>query len=855
MEKSVPETLASRLSPPASQRNRPSWWGAIALAWRLLARDYRAGELTLIAAAIVIAVASVTTVGFFTDRVQRVLDRQANRLLGADLVIADSRPPAPELREEALRRGLAATLHLRFPSMVVYGERTLLSDVKVVTAGYPLRGELRTSERLFGPERRADSIPERGTAWVDERLITTLELSVNDRIGLGKLQLRVAAIITHEPGVELGFLSGAPRLLLNAEDLSATGLLQPGSRVGYRLQVAGSDPAVNAYREWAQPRLQPGVRIEGVRDARPELRSALERAEKYLNLAALTSALLAAVAIALAVRRYLQRHLDGCAVMRCLGASQRLISGLYVTQFAILGTAASVAGIAMGVCAQALLAAWLGQVVAVELPAPGVLPVAHGAAVGLLLLLGFALPPLLSLARVPTLRVLRRELGLPGGLGAVGYAAGAAVVFALILWRAQELRLGFIVLGGFLAAMACAGALTWLVLRSLTVLRARGVSWRFGVAGLQRRQLGTILQVVALGLGVMALLMLTLIRGELLRTWQNSLPANAPNRFIVNVQPDQLAAIGTYFAARGMPAPPLLPMVRGRLVRIGERSVAPEEYADDRARRLVTREFNLSWATRMQPDNRIVAGSWWEGTSASADQFSVEHGLAERLSIRLGDVLTFDIAGAPVSARVTSLRSVDWDSFNVNFFVVAPPGLLDDFPAAYVSSFHLPRNDVAFLSGLVKAFPNVAVIDIAQMLAQVQGMLDQAARAVQFVFLFTLVAGLVVLYAAVASTQDERLYQAAVMRTLGASRSQIRRAHLAEFTLIGAIAGFVAAAGASGVGYFVARRVLQLDYAPDPAVWLIGVAGTALGVAAAGWLGTRRVLAVPPLRVLRALGL
>jgi putative ABC transport system permease protein len=690
--------------------------------------------------------------------------------------------------------------------------------------------------------------------WVDERLYTALDLGSGGGITLGRREFRVSAIITQEPGVEMGFLSGAPRVLLNAGDLPSTELIQPGSRVRYRLNIAGGDDALEQYREWARGRLQPGQRLEGIRDARPELRSALERAERFLNLAALTSVLLAAVAIALATRRYLQRHLDGCAVMRCLGARQSLITRLYVMHFTMLGLIAAVMGVAIGAAAQLALARWLGEVVAVKLPLAGALPAVQGLLTGLLLLLGFALPPLLGLAQVPTLRVLRRELGVPKGSGALGYLVGAGVIAGMILWQAQELWFGLTVLGWLVLAMVAAAALGWLLLRALGTLRSRGVSWRFGVASLQRRTLGTLLQIVALGLGVMALLTLTLIRTDLLNTWRQSLPPDAPNRFIINIQRDQVAAIRDFFAGNGLPPPEILPMVRGRLVKVGERSVAAEDYAEERARRLVTREFNLSWAPRMQADNRVVAGRFWEQGTTRVEQFSIERGLAEALGIRLGEVLTFDVAGEPVAATVTSLRSVEWDSFNVNFFVLAPPGLLDAHPATHVTSFHLASGRVELLNALVRTFPNIVLIDIAQTLAQVQRLIDQAARAVQFVFLFTLIAGLAVLYAAVASTQDERVYQATLLRTLGASRAQIHRAHLAEFLLIGAVAGIVAAAGSTGLAYFVANRFLNLQYAPDPVVWLVGVAGSALGVACAGWLGTRRVLAVPPLSVLRALG-
>ncbi|HKA42628.1 MAG TPA: FtsX-like permease family protein [Burkholderiales bacterium] len=826
----------------------------IQLAARLLVRDARAGELTLIAAAIVIAVAAVTTVGFFTDRVQQALTQQANWLLGADLVIADSRPLSPQLKDEARRLGLTAAEMTRFPSMVVQGERSMLADVRAVEPGFPPRGELRIAQRLFGPDRRAETVPQPGTVWIDERLYTGLELHGGERVSVGNSALRVDAIVTHEPGVALGFLSGAPRLLLNAADLASTGLIQAGSRVRYSLQIAGDPAAIEAYRGWAAPRLAAGSRMEGIRDARPEIRSALERAERFLNLAALTSVLLAAAAIALAARRYLQRHLDACAMMRCIGASQGLIVRLHFMHFAMLGVLCAGLGLAIGVVGQTLLATWLREVVAVALPLPGVVPALHGVAVGLMLLLGFALPPLASLGRVPTLRVLRRELGVPNAAGLVGYAMGAVIVCALILWRAQDLRFGLTVLGWSAAAVPAACALAWLLLRGLALLRRRGGAWRFGIAGLRRQTLGTMVQVVALGLGIMALLTLTLIRTDLLHTWQRSLPPEAPNRFIINVQPDQVEPIRQFFAANGIPSLQLYPMVRGRLIRINERAVSEDTYQDDRARRLVNREFNLSWATRMQTGNRIVAGRWWEAAGARSDQLSVERGLAETLGIRMGDRLTFDVAGTPVAGEVTSLRSVDWDSFNVNFFVVAPPGLFEGYPVTYVSSFRLEQAKASVLNTLVKSFPNVVLIDVAQALAQVQQLMDQAARAVQFVFLFTLVAGLVVLYAAVASTQDERVYEAIIMRTLGASRAQINRAHLAEFTAIGAAAGFVAAAGATGLGYFVAQRFLHLDYAPDPWVWAIGVIGGAAGVALAGYIGTRQVLTVAPLKILRQVG-
>ncbi|MFZ9562685.1 MAG: ABC transporter permease, partial [Burkholderiales bacterium] len=801
-------------------------WGAdAALALRLLARDWRAGELTLGAVAVVVAVASVTTVGFFADRVHQALSRQANQLLGADLVISGDRPLEAAFAAEAQRRGLQVAQMLRFPSMTAGNGQSVLAEVKVVTAGYPLRGDLRITDAQNSSDRRATEIPKPGTVWVDERLIARLQLQVGESIEIGKSRLPVAQIITQEPDSAIGFINAGPRIMLNDADIAATGLIQVGSRVRYRVLVAGAPAAIADYRSWVTPKLAPGQRVESIEDARPEIRSALERSEKFLSLAALLSVVLAAVAIALAARRFLQRHLDACAIMRCHGASQSRLVRLYLQQFVVLGAAAGLAGCVAGFIAQHALALWLGSLVTVELPEPGWMPALHGFVTGLALLLGFALPPVIALAKVPTLRVLRRDIGAPSGMGLLGYALGAVVIAGLIIWKSGDLRLGGMVFAGFAGAMLVAGAAAWGVIALVSRLGGAGVSWRFGIANLRRRPLASVLQVVALGIGVMALLTLTIIRSELLDLWQRSLPPDAPNRFIVNVQPDQIPALKKFFEGRGIVMPELHPMVRARLIGINDRQVAPKDYSDDRARRLVDREFNLSWAMQMQKDNRLIAGNWW-GNKPRTDQFSMEDGIAKSIGVGIGDKLTFDAAGNTFTAEITSLRKVDWDSFNVNFFVVSPPGLLEKYPASYVTSFYLPPGNVELLNGLVKKFPNFLLIDVAQVLGQVQTMITQVSRAVQFVFLFTLLAGLVVLYAAIASTQDERLYQATIMRTMGASRSQLARANLAEFAVIGALAGLIAAAGANALGYTLAQRVINVGYEFSFALWGIGVFGT-----------------------------
>ncbi len=825
----------------------------VRFALRLLARDWRAGELRVLAAAVVVAVASLTTVAFFADRVERTISREANQLLGADLVVVSDSVPDPGLAAEAQRLGLKTTQAVRFPSMTRSRSESLLTEVKSVTPGYPLRGRLLIRTAEAGPDFPADTIPQPGTAWVDERLLRRLNVAIGDKVQLGNRSLTITAQVSEEPESSVGFLNLGPRLTFNAADIESTGLIAAGSRVSYRLFVAGDHNAVERFRSVAQTAIGPGQRLEDIREARPEIKSAMDRAQRFLGLSALLTVLLAGVAIALAARRHLQRHLDGCAIMRCLGATQGLILRLHALQFAFAGLIAAAAGCLIGYACQYALAAFLSPLVRVQLPAAGWLPVAQGFTAGFVLLLGFALPPLIALKRVSTLRVLRRDLGVPDPVGWAAYAMGGAAMAALVLWQAQELRLGLYVLGGVVGTMIASGAVTLAAIGTLKRATSRArFSWRFGLANLRRRRIGSVIQVTALGLGLMALILLTLVRSDLLASWQKSLPPQAPNRFLVNIQPDQVDTLGDFFARAKLPVPELYPMVRGRLVEINGRSVSSRDYVDERAKRLIDREFNLSWASIMQPDNVIVAGRWFTDGDRGRPVVSVEEGIAQALGMKLGDKLAYDMAGARLEVQIESLRKVEWDSFRVNFFVVAPPGVLEDYPASWVTSFHLAQARAPLMDELVREFPNLLVIDVAAILAQVQRMMDHVVRAVEFVFLFSLAAGLLVLFAAVSATHDERRFDAAVMRTLGASGRQLRAVQIAEFLFIGALAGLLAAIGATSVGWVLALEVLNVSFRVNPAVWVVGLVAGALGVTIAGTLGTARVLRTPPMQVFRA---
>jgi len=824
------------------------------IALRMLRRNAHAGEARVLAAALFVAVAAVTTVGFFADRVRGALDQQANELLGGDLVVIADHPVPGPFRERAAAEGLALATTTTFPSMVSGSAGTSLAEIKAVSGSFPLRGRLRVAGPAEGTDREIEGAPAPGTVWVGGPLVSRIGAARGQAIRVGNASLAVAAVITREPDSVLDYFGIAPRVLMNEADLAATGLVQVGSRVTWRLLVAGDAKAVARYDEAMRPLLARGERIEGVRDSRSEVRVSLERAQRFLGLASLLSVVLASVAVALAARRFSIRQTDGAAMMRCLGAAQADIFAINAWQFVLLAAAGCAAGTAAGYGAQAVLAQWLTGFFSVALPAPGWRPAVQGAVIGMVLVLGFTLPPLLRLRNVPTLRVLRSDVAVAEPSSLVAYALGLGTLSALIVWQAGDLKLGAMSLGGFAAALGVAAAAGYALIRGLARLRA-GASgpWRYGLANLRRRTGSSLVQVMALGVGIMAMLLLTLVRTDLIVKWQKSMPADMPNRFAINIQGDQLPLVKAYFAELGLATPDLYPMVRGRLVAIGDRPVSPASYEDQRARRLVEREFNLSWARELRPDNRIVAGSWWD-PRADDPQFSVEEGIAKTLSIRVGDTLAWDVGGTRFSARVTSLRKVEWDSFKANFFVIANPGLLERYPASWITSFHLPSGREEVVNRLVERFPNVSVIDLTAIMGQVKRISDQVSRAVEFVFLFAIAAGLVVLFAAITSTQDERVFEGAVMRTLGASRRQMVLTQLSEFLAIGLLAGMVAAAGAVGLALVLSERVLGVPYEFNWVVPVAGLLAGGAGVAIAGLLGTRRAVDSPPLAAIRALG-
>jgi putative ABC transport system permease protein len=823
-------------------------------ALRMLARDWRAGEVRVLAAALVVAVASITSVAFFADRVSRALVRDAHQLLGADLVLVSDHPWKRDIADEIARRGLQRAEAANFISMARAGDASVLAGVKAVTENYPLRGRLRTAPAPNAPDAPAEQGPERGTVWLEERLVSALGAPVGASLKLGSAELKVAAVLTLEPERGANFFNIAPRLMMNAADVPATGLVQTGSRVWFYLYAAGEPAAVAAFEGWARERLARGERVDNLESGRPEVRASIDRAQRFLGLTALLAAILAGVAIALGTRRFVERHLDGCAVMRCFGATQGRLLQLYGTEFLLLGAGASALGCALGYVAQGAIAAALGELLQASLPAPALLPALQGFLVGLVLLLGFALPPLVQLKNVPAVRVIRREAGAPSSSTLAVYAAGIAALSGLLIWQAGDAKLGLTVIGGFGAAVLVFVVVAWAALRLVSAapvarrLGARSIALRYGLANLRRHARGNAVQVASLALGLTAVLLLTFTRNDLVDAWRRSAPPDAPNRFLLGVQPDQVAALNRFFAERGIAAPELNPMVRGRLVAVNGKPVAEADFTEERARRLVEREFNLSYAERAPAHNQVVAGSWFK---PGARELSVEEGIAKTLGWKLGDELTFTVGAERFRAPITSLRKLRWDSMKINFFVIAPPALLADFPASFVSAFRAEPRHEAALNELIKRFPNLTLVDVGAAVKQAQGIIDHVINAVQFVFLFALGAGLLVLYSALVATEDERRREAAVMRVYGASRRQVTGSQRAEFLAMGLVAGVLATLGAALIGQLLARQVFELDLPPSPELWIAGPLAGVVLLSLNAWLSARKVLSASPALTLR----
>lgn len=825
---------------------------ALAIALRTLLREWKSGELGVLVLAITVAVAALTGVGFLVDRIGIAVDNQAGEVLAADLRLESPQPIDDTSVNEAKRRGLQMASSTGMFSVVFNGDDSQLTAVRAVSAEYPLRGKVMLSDEPFGPATAVHGNPARGEVWPDSRLSAALGAGIGTELSIGASKFRVSRILISRPDQGATFIDLAPSLLMNEADIDATQLIQPGSRLTRSRLFAGPRAEIQSFRDWLKEHKKESERLLDVDETAPQIKNAIDRSGRFLSLASLVAVLLCAIAVAMAARRYVQRHLDVVALMKTLGATRAFTLTVSLTQLVLVGLLASILGSVLGFGAQAWLVVALKGLLKGDLPPPGLAPLGIGFLTAIAVLGGFALPPLLQLSRTPALRVLRRDVGPPPPLVILAFGPAVIAIVFLIFWVLRDLKvfLGFV--GGLSAFVVVVATTGWLLVKLTNRFRGRvGVSWRYGIANLGRRRTESVVQLTAFAHGLMMLLLLAVVRNDLLNDWRRSLPADTPNFFFINIPSDEHENFSKFLGEHGAERTRALPMVRARMTHINGKAIDDMQFESPRGKEFATRDQNITWAEQLGRDNEITGGHWFTPDEYGKPLVSVSSEYMDELKLKVGDALQFDVSGETRTATISSVRKVKWDSFQPNFFLMFSPGLLEGSQGTWMTAAHLDAKNPKTIGDLVRRFPSVSVFNVDELLAQVRSIIDKALAAVQSVFLFTLLAGIVVLVAAVQASREERRYESAMLRTLGANRSTVLKGLLAEFASLGVLSGFMAAAGASIAGVFIAKKVLQIPYTADPWVWVYGLAGGGLLVCFAGWLATRSVVNQPPVLTLR----
>lgn len=825
---------------------------AFAYALRTFGREIRSGEVLILLSAVALAVAALTAVGFLTDRISKSVTRQANEVLAADLRLRSPDPIPADWHETAGQFSLETAETQTFPSVVFAGEESSLATIKGVSDNYPLRGRVRIADRLFGEQREVDVIPPSGSVWTDGALMARLGVSVGDTVSVGEADLKIDAVLTYRPDQSIGFASLAPSIVINLADMPGTNLINEGSRVSYALLVAGDEENVDAFYEAVEADLPESVRTRNREDSSDRAGSAADRAQRFLSLTAVISVLLSAVAVAMSARRFASRRMDTVALMKSLGATQRFVVIAASLQLVLLGLIGVIVGSATGFAVEAVVTGMLADLFASDLPDPGLGPVWLGMGAAMILLIGFSLPSLIQLRDTPPLRVLRRD-AMPPAPSRLFVAGTALTAVAVLLYRMiGDAQMLGIVLGGMIGISAA----LYVLGRGLVILMGRsrsgvGIAWRYGLANVARRGRDSTVQVVAFGLGLTVLLLLTFVRTDLLAGWQRTLADDAPNNFLINIQPQERTSIAAIFESGGVDVPEFVPLVRARMTTINGEDVKTRSYPMEDGEWMANREANLTWSRELSASNTLVEGEWWPEDYDGPPLVSVEAEAAMEMGVDIGDELVFLIAGREVPLTISSFREVNWDSFQPNFFMVLSPGALDGLPATFIASLQIPPDRRDVLLNLVRQHPTVSVIDLETILTQVKGIIDKASLAVQAVFVFTLAAGIAVLFAAVQSTIDERRFESAMLRALGVRRRTVLSGVLTEFAAIGFASGLLAALGASILAAVIAVQLFDLRFSFNPGLWVAGLLGGIGLVCLSGFAAARSAINAPPANVLR----
>jgi putative ABC transport system permease protein len=830
---------------------------ALKLAWMQTLSLWRAGALRVLVFALVLAIAAITAVGFFTQRVDSALNQQGGLLLGGDIALKADHALDDAYIDKARSLGLDVTQTYEFPSMVIHQEANQLAEIKAVGQSFPLRGDLSISVG----NGKIDAVkhgPKPGEAWVEPRLANLLNIKVGSQVEVGEKAFLVTAILEQEPSRGGDMFGFAPRVMLHADDLAATGLIQFGSRVKYQLLFAGTPTAIAKYQRDVVVDLKRGEKLEDVKNARPEIKSALDKAQQFLGLSAMVSVMLAMMAMLLSSMPYIKQSLDSFALMRCFGAKARILMQVLSLQTGLIAFFSALIGIVIGYFVQLGLAELAGSLFLETLPQVSILPALVGLVASLFMMFAVVIPHAWHMRGMSAMNILRRDtLGSSLADGAQ-YLPAVAVMIGMVFWQAQDVKIATSTLLAVLALSVLVALVAYVLVKlgtnilQITPLQPLTNAAKIGLHNIKRRFGLSVIQMLGFSVGLMVLMLLALVQGDLIRNWQASLPEDAPNQFVINIQTPQITPIKTLLSEANVAEASVFPMVRGRLVRVNHQALNIANFTDERAKRLAEREFNLSWAETMQSDNTLTAGRWWTEKEHDKPYISMEQDLANTLNIKLNDVLTFDIAGNTLDLTVTSLRKVDWDTMRANFFAVTPPGVLAEFSASYISSFHLPPTANERLNKLVKTYPNLTVIDIAAFMQQVRGIMQKMSSTIQYVFIFSLLAGVAVLYAALVATQQERITEATLMRVFGASHAQVAMSYFAEFAMIGAIAAVVAAVAANALAYYLSVKLFNIPFQFNVGLSLSIILISALLIPLSAWLGLRQFLNIPPRQLLNS---
>jgi len=829
------------------------------LAWMQTISLWRSGALRVLVFSLVLAVTAISAIGFFTQRVETALNQQGGLLLGGDIAIISDHAIPEAFLQRAKQQNMAIAKTYEFASMVVFGDASQLSEIKAVEQNFPLRGDLTIGKNTTDIGHLIKASPKLGEAWVEPRLANLLNIQVGDFVEVGERKLLVSAILIREPSRGGDMFGFAPRLMMNAADLPSTKLIQYGSRVKYQLLLTSSPQIINQYFDKTKPELSRGEKIQDVRNARPEIKSALDKAQQFLGLSAMVSVILAMVAMLLSSLPYIKQSLDTFALMRCFGASKGTVLQVLSIQTILIAFFSALLGVLLGFVVQFGLAKLAGSLFLEELPLAPITPIFIGMVASIAMMFAVVFPHAWQMRNLTAMNILRRETLAQPISAQAKFLPAALVMCAMIFWQARDIKLASSTILALVLLCVAIVALSYVLVAIASHLFMRSTKiqllndMKLGVLGLKRRFGLSTVQMIGFSMGLMVLMLLALIRGDLIRNWQASLPIDAPNRFIINIQPTQINGVKQFFEQQNIKNGTVFPMVRARFISKNGNDISATQWESERAKHLAEREFNLSWAIEMQSDNQLISGKWWTPKDYGKPYLSLEQDLAKTLGIQLGDKLLFDVAGTPLTLTVTSLRKVEWDTMRANFFTVTPPGVLDNYAANYISSFHLPIGAEAPMNQLVRTYPNLTVIDVAALMQQVRSIMQKMSSTIEYVFAFSLIAGLAVLYAALIATREERVIEATLMRVFGASRHQVGVAYVAEFACIGLVSALIATIAANLLAYYISAQVLNIPFQFNVTLALSITIIATIIIPLAAWLGLRSFLNVPARQLLNSI--